>query len=102
MPFDPLNESCRFGCLKHGYGYLRWGAVRKVRQLDEMYPDLSRKNHFLARRAPLVRRFNTSTSTACSRSARTPLRKTSVSGSAKSSWLGELENVSVGLGVSLL
>ena len=30
-----------------------------------------------------------------------PLRKTSVSGSAKSSWLGELENVSVGLGVSL-
>jgi hypothetical protein len=48
MPFDPLNQSCRFGCLKHGYGYLRWGAVRKVRQLDEMYPDLSRKNHFLA------------------------------------------------------
>jgi hypothetical protein len=30
------------------------------------------------------------------------LRKTSVSGSAKSSWLGELENVSVGPGVSLL
>ena len=21
------------------YGYLRWGAVRKVRQLDETYPD---------------------------------------------------------------
>src|SRR5882672_300029 len=44
----------------------------------------------------------TSASTACSRSARAPLRKTSVSGSAKSFWLGELENVSVGLGVSLL
>src|SRR6266436_9434776 len=44
----------------------------------------------------------TSASTACYRSARAPLRKTSVSGPAKSSWLGELENVSVGLGVSLL
>src|SRR5258707_4658517 len=44
----------------------------------------------------------TSASTACSRSARAPLRNTSVSGPAKSSWLGELENVSVGLGVSLL
>ena len=43
----------------------------------------------------------TSASKACSRSAGAPLRKTSVSGSAKSSWLGELENVSVGLGVSL-
>jgi hypothetical protein len=30
------------------------------------------------------------------------LRKTSVSGSAKSFWLGELENVSLGHGVSLL
>ena len=43
-----------------------------------------------------------SASTACARSDRAPLRKTSVSASAKSSWLGELENVSVGLGVSLL
>jgi hypothetical protein len=35
-------------------------------------------------------------------SAGVALRKTSVSGFAKSSWFGELENVSVGMGVSLL
>jgi PAS domain S-box-containing protein len=28
------------------YGYLRWGAVGKVRQLDEMYPDLRQKDSF--------------------------------------------------------
>src|ERR1700760_3781135 len=44
----------------------------------------------------------TSASTACARSARAPLRKTSASRPAKSFWLGELENVSVGLGVLLL
>jgi len=42
-----------------------------------------------------------SASTACARSDRAPLRKTSVSGSARVPG-GELENVSVGLGVSLL
>ena len=43
----------------------------------------------------------TSASTACASSARAPLRKTSVSGSAKApGW--ELENVSLGHGVSLL
>ena len=43
----------------------------------------------------------TSASTAWANNARAPLRSTSVSGSAKA-WLGELENVSLDHGVSLL
>ena len=44
------------------YGYLRWGAVGKVRQLDETYLASDSKSHFPARRVLLVRRLNTSTS----------------------------------------
>ena len=45
-------------------------------------------------------KLETSASTACARSARAPLRKTQRI--SKSSWLRELENISLGHGVSLL
>ena len=45
------------------YGYLRWGADGKVRQLDELYPQLRDGRADLpARRARSGRRSNTSTS----------------------------------------
>ena len=44
------------------YGYLRWGADGKVRQLDELYPQLRGKSQRPLRRARSARRSNTSTS----------------------------------------
>src|SRR5438477_10587494 len=44
----------------------------------------------------------TSAATAWARSARAPLRSTSVSGVGKRAWLGKLKNITVGHGVSLL
>ena len=44
------------------YGYLRWGADGKVRQLDEMYPHLREEEPHPLRRARSGRRSNTSTS----------------------------------------
>src|SRR6516165_4666682 len=52
--------------------------------------------------AYLLSKVATSASIACARSARAPSRNTSVSGINKTSWLGKLENVSLGHGVSLL
>ena len=50
----------------------------------------------------LLSKAATSASTACASSARAPLRKTSVSGSVNVPGWNELENVSLGHGVSLL
>ena len=44
------------------YGYLRWGADGKVRQLDELYPHLKEEEPEPARRARLGRRSNIWTS----------------------------------------
>ena len=44
------------------YGYLRWGADGKVRQLDEMYPQLRAEEPPPARRARSARRSSISTS----------------------------------------
>ena len=40
------------------YGYLRWGANGKVKQLDHLYPHLGKKRPLAARRAQLWRRSN--------------------------------------------
>jgi hypothetical protein len=52
--------------------------------------------------ACLLSKASTSASIACASSTRAPLRKPSVKRIGKSPWLGELEDVSVGHGVSLL
>src|SRR5260221_13587627 len=44
------------------YGYLRWGAAERCGNSTRRIQTSDRKSHFPARRAPLVRRLNTSTS----------------------------------------